>query len=332
MNIFSLKKWSAREHNHLLGESTKKRTAWLSLDEDLSANSILDILLNTCGLPDPLYHPVNLFLHYTRNNESLRDEVLYRLGISDFKGSRQELLSLLYMMCASDIWSVQLAREICNVTRKRAIKSFLDHSDYEDDNDTWLYPVAIIAYVTGHYPYIEVGSFDYYDNMKLKNKNRFLCRLRKRMNRILQYKASEIVVLTDYYCSNYDPITKRRKLNLIHPYNAVLYAAFFPVTGKVDKTEKLILGWLNDKKFKMGMLPSNAMQEADYIWDALNSGRYHVVANKTKNDEDTVENSTDRELVDYLLSLDPELHIVFKTRNDLIDLVESTLSNYRRRS
>lgn len=329
MNIFSVKKWHAREHNYLLGESTKKRIIWLSLGEKLSANRLLDILLNTAGLPDPFYHPVNLFLHFTKDNRALRDEVLYRLGISEFKGSKQEMLALLYMMVASDIWSAQLAREICSVSKKRAINSFLEHTDYEDSNDTWLYSVSIVAYVTGYYPYIEIGSFDYYDNMKISNRQKFTTKLRKRVSKILEYRASEIVVLADYYCGNYDPISKKRKLNLIHPYNIVLYAAFLPVSGKVDKTEKWILQWINDRNFKMGMLPSNAMQEIDYIWDALSSGRYHMVANKDKGSEDTVENSTDKELVEYLQKVDPELHIVFKTRGDLIDLVERVISQYK---
>lgn len=329
MNIFSCKEWFAREYNYHDGVSANKNMIYLSLDEKLTVNDIVNILLNTSGLSHPFYHPVNLYLHYTRDNSELKSSVLYHLGISEFKGNDRELLSLLYMIVASSMWSIKLAREVCSVSKQEAITSFMKHSDYEDKNEFWLYPISIIAYVTGIYPYIEVGSFSYFKETRIKNTPIFSNRIRKRISRLYKYKASEIVILAEYYCNNYDPISKRRKLSLVHPYNAILYNGFLSESGKRDKTEKHIIRWINDSSYRMGMLPSNTMLEVDYIWDSLSRGRYFMVLNKKEVSDDSIENSTDRELVEYLQYLDPELQIVFSTRTDLMKLVEDTLDRIK---
>lgn len=209
------------------------------------------------------------------------------------------------MLCAVDNWDPILATNVTTQSKNKVIKDFLNNTDYNWIDAQWVYPVAVVSYVTGYVPYTITEEDEVNGEMK------------DRYNTIKNNSFSETIVLADYYNNSYDSINKIRQLHLLDPYNRIFFV------GYNNNIEDYILEWVNYPKDVikiMNMLPNLGMFEYDYSWDAFRY--YEKTVNRKKKreikDRNTIEESSDNDIVNFIFKKDPEAHIKYKRRYDLI--------------
>lgn len=264
-----------------------KPRAEVKLEDTLDAKHIHHILLSTSGLSHPVWNPVNLYLHFTKNNPRLKADVLYELGLEALD-NEEDLISILYMISILEYWDPNVASMLLSEPKDQIVKDFTWATRSDRSIDLrWVYPIAIVSYVTGYLPYAS--------NTKHVD--------------LTHYKPMQVTVLANFYGQD----------ALVHPYSII----------RDHKINSYIAEWVYrpEKVIDLlGMMPSKVMTRREYVWDAFRS--YRKVADRKqkpaeiKNHTD-VEESTDKALVEYLEK--KGVHIVFKTRGELINLAKSTL-------
>ena len=308
---YTTKKWLYMVENTTL---TTKSPSNIDLDSNPTSEDIVRVLTKTSGLPNAIWNPVNIYLHFTNDNSKLKHDVLVELGLDQFKSDEQDLLSVLYMITASNTWNSKLARVVCSQPKNTVINDLLYSTDYNWIDRRWVYPLAIIAYVTGILP-----SFERFD--ELEEPKSYVTLLNDRYSEIRKYSFDHIMVLVDFYSKNYDPATRKREIYLTHPYNRILYAGTRNYSE--DKIEGYITEWISNPEDVIDLLnmkPSLVVTEDDYVWEAF--GSYRDVVNRDKKrpitNKQTLLESTDGAIIDFVSKKD--IHISFKYRSDLIKL------------
>lgn len=294
--------------------SVSKSSSNIDLNGNPTTEDIVFILTETSGQSNPIWNPVNIYLHFTEKNTQLRENVLSSLGLEEFKSDEQDLLSVLYMISASTKWNPQLARVVCRQPKDRVVNDLLYSTDYSWIDRKWIYPLAVISYVTGVMPRVE--RFD-----ELEEPRHYVELLDRRYLEIRKYGFEQITVLADFYGNNYDPFSLKREMYLTHPYNRILYAG--TRNYKEDKIEGYIMEWIANPQEVIDLLnmkPSLVISEDDYVWEAFRS--YREVVNRDMKrpitDKQSLLESTDGAIIDFVEKAG--IHISFKYRSDLIKL------------
>lgn len=308
---YTTKKWWNMVESSI---NVSKPPSNIDLDGNPTCEDIVVILTETSGQSNPIWNPVNIYLHFTESNPQLRKDVLENLGLENFKSDGQDLLSVLYMISASKTWNSNLAKVVCSQTKDTVVNGLLYSTDYNWIDRKWIYPLAVISYVTGIMPSVE--RFD-----ELEVPKSYINLLDRRYEEIRKYGFEQITVLADFYSNNYDPTTLKREMYLTHPYNRILYAG--TRNHREDKIEGYIMEWIADPKYVIDLLnmkPSLVVSEDDYVWKAFRS--YREVVNRDKKrpitDKQSLLESTDGAILDFVEKAG--IHISFKYRSDLIKL------------